>query len=377
MTKLIKTFFASEIAVGICLLLATAAALLICNSPQIAIYEEFFATEFFYHLNFREFVNDCLMAFFFLLVGLELKKEMLIGELSSAKKFSLPFITACGGVIAPILIYYFFNRDFTQNLRGFAIPCATDIAFAYGIIALFGKQISLPLKVFVVALAVIDDLMAILIIVIFYSAKLDSTYLYLSGALLAVLALMNSFSIKRIFPYLLVGLPLWFCVWHSGIHASIAGFLLSLFVPLRMEGESPLVRLARSIAPMVNFFILPLFAFANAGVHIQNFSAESLNQPVVLGIALGLFFGKQIGVMLFGVLAVKFKIAVLPSGANWMEFYKASIFTAIGFTMSLFIASLAFADYLLLFNEAKIGILLGSFAAMLFAAMVIFIFRKK
>ena len=377
MKKLIKTFFASDIAVGICLMVSTAAALALCNSPQFPIYEEFFATEFLFGMNLRHFINDFLMAIFFLLVGLELKKEILLGELSEKKKIALPLIAACGGVIAPIIIYYFFNHNSAENIAGFAIPCATDIAFVYGAIALFGKRISPQIRIFVVALAIIDDLIAILIIAFFYSHNIDFTYIWLGLMLLCALALMNYFSLREIYFYLIAGFFLWLVVLRSGIHASLAGALLAAFIPLKINSANPLETLAKKIAPMVNFLILPLFAFANAGVHIEKFSVDFFTSSIVLGVALGLFYGKQIGVMLFSFIAVKLKISVLPTGANWREFYLASILTGIGFTMSLFIASLSFPFHPVLFDEAKVGILLGSLAAAIFAGLVIFIFRKK
>lgn len=386
MQKLIKTFFKSEVAVGISLTIATILALMISNSASHQIYKDFFAINLPLSLDFigiskemtlLDWINDFLMAIFFLLVGLELKKEILLGELSTKTKRSLPFIAACGGVIMPILIFYFFNKGNAENMRGFAIPCATDIAFAYGAIALFGKRISNSLKVFVVALAVIDDMIAILIIAFFYSDNIDLTYILLSCVALLLLAILNFCSVKKILPYLLCGLFLWLMILKTGVHASLAGVLLSMFIPMKIKDEVILPRIARQIAPTVNFLILPIFAFANAGVRIENFSYDVFLQPMVLGIVAGLFFGKQIGVMLFSFIAMKLKISAMPSGANWLGFYTAAIFTAIGFTMSLFIASLSFDTNHQLFDEAKIGILLGSLISVIFGSLVIFIFKKK
>ncbi len=371
-------------AVGISLTIAAILALMISNSTSYQIYQDFFAINLPLSLDFigiskemtlLDWINDFLMAIFFLLVGLELKKEILLGELSTNTKRYLPFIAACGGVIMPILIFCFFNKGNAENMRGFAIPCATDIAFAYGAIALFGKKISNSLKVFVVALAVIDDLIAILIIAFFYSDNIDLTYILLSCFALLLLAILNFFSVKKILPYLLCGIFLWLMVLKTGIHASLAGVLLSMFIPMKVSNEPLLPKLAHQIAPAVNFLILPIFAFANAGVRIENFSYDIFLQPVVLGIVAGLFFGKQIGVMLFSFIAIKLKISAMPSGANWLELYIAAIFTAIGFTMSLFIAGLSFDTNQQLFDEAKIGILFGSLLSVIFASLIIFIIK--
>lgn len=365
---------------------ATALALLISNSNSYQIYQDFFTINLPLNLDFiginkdltlLDWINDFLMAIFFLLVGLELKKEVLIGELSSKKKIALPFIAAIGGVIFPMIIFYFLNKDHAQNLRGFAIPCATDIAFAYGIIALFGNRISNSLKIFIIALAVIDDLIAILIIAFFYSDNVDLTYILLAVALLFFLAALNFFSVKKISPYLIFGTILWLMILKSGIHASLAGVLVAMFIPLQIKNEAPLAKLASQIAPLVNFLILPIFAFANAGVRIENFSPDLLLNPLSLGVTFGLFFGKQFGVMLFSFVAVKMKICNLPRDSNWIKFYAVSIFAGIGFTMSLFIASLAFGGQIDLLNLAKIGILLGSAISVLWGSLIIYFITSK
>lgn len=378
MHKSIKTFFKSEIAIGISLLLATAAALFVANSEGYKIYQDFFLIKTpLQNFTLHDFINDALMALFFLLIGLELKREVLVGELSSKKKIALPAIAAFGGIIIPLLIFYFFNHDDAQSLRGFAVPCATDIAFAYGMIALFGKKISNSLKVFVVALAVLDDLVAILIIAFFYSDDIQAIYLLLSALVLCALAILNFFAVRKIYFYLVLGVILWLMILKSGIHPTLAGVLLAMFIPLNIKKEAPLSKLAHQIAPLVNFLILPIFAFANAGVHIENFSADFFSHPLILGVAGGLFFGKQIGVMLFSFVAVKLKIANLPHGTNWSKFYGAAIFTGIGFTMSLFIGSLAFSSQNELFDLVKIGVLLGSILSVLYGSLVIYFNRNS
>lgn len=370
----IKTFFKSEISIGILLLAATALSLLVANSTGYEAYRDFLAISLplkfdainlYKNLTIHDWINDALMALFFLLVGLELKKEILIGELASKSKVALPAIAALGGIIFPALIFIFLNFDHKENLRGFAVPTATDIAFAYGIISLFGKRISNSLKIFLVALAILDDLVAILIIAFFYSSHIDFNFLAFAALAILGLIFLNVKNSNKISLYLLWGIFLWLMILKSGIHPTLAGVILAMFIPKPL-----LANIAHKIAPTVNFLILPIFAFANAGVRIENFSAEIFTQPLVLGIIFGLFFGKQIGVMLFSFLAVKLKITHLPRGANWPEFYGAAIFTGIGFTMSLFIGSLAFLGNDLAFDEVKIGVLGGSFLSALFGILV-------
>jgi Na+:H+ antiporter, NhaA family len=369
----LKVFFKSEIAIGISLLVATTLALLIANSSGYEAYRAFFAINLpNSSISIHTWINDALMAIFFLLIGLELKKEILVGELSSRKKFLLPAIAALGGIIFPALIFIFCNLDHKENLRAFAVPTATDIAFAYGMISLFGKKVSNSVKVFLVALAVLDDLVAILIIAFFYSQQINLTYLGFAIVALFILAFFNFKNFKQVSSYLIVGFFLWIAVFKSGIHPTIAGVLLALFIPLQINNKSILANLAHKISPIVNFLILPIFAFANAGVRVESFSAETFLQPMVFGIILALFFGKQIGVMLFSFCAVKLNLTHLPRGSNWLEFYAAAIFTGIGFTMSLFIGTLAFFNNELFLNEIKIGVLSGSFLSAIFGMLVIF-----
>jgi NhaA family Na+:H+ antiporter len=378
--KRLITFFKSEISVGILLMLAAIAALAISNSQNFAIYQNFFSTplplridflNIYKDLNILAWINDGAMALFFLLVGLELKKEILSGELSSRKKIALPAIAAFGGVIFPILIFVFLNSSQAENLRGFAIPAATDIAFAYGLVSLFGKKISNSLKVFLIALAILDDLVAIILIAFFYAAEFNIFYFSLAFFPLVALLFLNLKNSNKISFYLFFGIFLWLMILKSGIHATLSGVILAFFIPLKIKEENLLKKLAHQISPIVNFLILPLFAFANAGVKIAGFSPDFSSQSILFGSALGLFFGKQLGVMLFSFLAVKLKIADLPRGANWLEFYAIAVFTGIGFTMSLFIAELAFYNSeSSLLNQAKIGILFGSLISAIWGILI-------
>lgn len=384
--NLLKSFFQSQMSVGLTLIFATFCALIISNSKNFTIYQDFFNQNIDLNLEFlalykaltlRDWINDFLMAIFFFLIGLELKSEILVGELSSKKKMALPLICAIGGVVVPMLFFLYFNRDIPENMRGLAIPCATDIAFAYGFITLFGKTFSDSLKVFIVALAVIDDLIAILIIAIFYSKNIEIFYLGYSCLAIVGLVILNSRNSSKIFLYILLGLMLWLMILKSGLHATLAGVILALFIPLKIGKNNFLEKIAHKISPMVNFFILPIFAFANSGVRIEGFSLEKISSPIIVGVTFGLFFGKQIGVMLSAYLSLKFGFAKLPRGTNWIEFYGASLFTGIGFTMSLFIASLAFSDNLKNFDDAKIGVLLGSIFSVIAGGLVAWFIRRK
>lgn len=379
--KLMLKFFKSEIAVGIFLFASAIAAQFVINFD-----EEFYHGLLSFSLassdfTLHHFINDALMSLFFLLIGLELKKEILVGELSNKKKIFLPLIAAIGGVIFPALIFIFFNFSDKNNLRGFAIPSATDIAFAYGMISLFGKRISNSAKVFLVTLAIIDDVFAILFIAFFYSQNLDFSFLLFSTLPLIALTILNFKRCEKISLYLISGFFLWLFILKSGFHPTLAGVLLALFIPLQISNKSLLSKLSHNLAPLVNFFILPLFAFANCGIKIADFSWQILFEPLVLGIALGLFLGKQFGVMLFSFLAVKLKIAQLPHRTNWLEFYAIAIFSGIGFTMSLFISGLSFLGNStaenFVFNEAKIGVLLGSLLAIIYGSLVVFLSLKS
>jgi len=392
--KTVTTFFKAEAATGILLLLSTILALSIANSSNSSAYFEFLkiplplAIDFLNiekNLSLRDWINDALMAIFFFLISLELKKEILIGELSTKRKASLPLIAALGGVIFPAIIFIIININNSENLRGFAIPTATDIAFAYGILCLFGKKISKSLKIFIVSLAVIDDLVAILIIAFFYSKDLQISYLLLSLIPLVGLVLLNFKGSDKIFLYVILGIFLWLMILKSGVHSTLAGVLLAAFIPLKINNKNLLENLAHKISPTVNFLILPLFAFANSGIEFKNFSYDFFGsfftKPLTMGIIVGMFFGKQIGVMLFSFLAVKFKISHLPQGCNWREFYAASIFTGIGFTMSIFIAGLAFIENdtleKIMLDEVKLAILIGSLLSILYGSFITTTFTKQ
>ena len=383
MLKRVKKIFELEASTGILLLIAAIAALMVANSQNFTIYQDFFSIKIPLNLSFfgiykdltlHDWINDALMAIFFLLVGLELKEEVLAGELSSKSRAMLPAIAACGGVIVPALVFYLCNLNHEENLRGFAIPTATDIAFAYGVICLFGNKISKSLKVFLFSLAIFDDLNAILIIAFFYSQSLAPIFMLLAFLVTCCLAILNLKKSTNVSFYLILGAILWIMVLKSGIHATIAGIVLAMFIPRQKD---VLHKLIKKIAPIVNFLILPLFAFANSGVRIENFSLEIFTKPLVLGIILGLFIGKQIGVMLFSFVAIKLGLTHLPRSpkgtASWLEFYGVSILTGIGFTMSFFIGSLAFLNNPSRFDEVKIGVLAGSFLSAIFGMLIIYI----
>jgi NhaA family Na+:H+ antiporter len=383
----VKKIFELEASTGILLFIATILALLVANSANFTIYNNFFSYNLPLNLKFiglyknltiHDWINDALMAIFFLLVGLELKEEILVGELSSKSRVMLPAISACGGVIFPALIFYLCNFNNSENLRGFAIPTATDIAFAYGAICLFGNKVSKSLKVFLISLAIFDDLNAILIIAIFYSHNISLFYIGLAILCAFMLAIFNLKKFTNLFLYLGLGIILWLMFLKSGIHASAAGVVLAMFIP---RDNDTLHKLIKKIAPMVNFLILPLFAFANCGVRFENFSLEIFTSQLVLGITFGLFFGKQIGVMLFSFLAIKLGFTHLPRSpkgvASWFEFYAISVLTGIGFTMSFFIGSLAFVNNHSAIDEVKIGVFCGSFLSLIFGLILIFFATRK
>ena len=307
-------------------------------------------------------INDGLMAIFFFLVGLEIKREVLQGELSSFDKAALPIFAAIGGMAAPALIYVSFNWADPETIRGWAIPAATDIAFALGILALFGSRAPVSLKIFLLAVAIIDDLGAIVIIAIFYTADLSLSALGLAAVGFAGLLALNLFGIKRITPYVLIGAFMWVCVLKSGVHATLAGVLTALVIPMQgrtPEAQSPLHRVEHDLHPWVAFMVLPIFAFANAGVSFEGLSLGAILAPVPIGIALGLYLGKPIGVVAMSWLAVKLGVTKLPASMGWPQLLGVACLTGVGFTMSLFIGGLAFdsADKL---NEVRIGVLMGS-----------------
>ncbi len=368
-SKPFKWFFKLEAASGLILLISAILALIISNSTYSSYY--FGYLEKYIFIGFNEigiklsvlhWINDALMAIFFFFVTLEIKREFLQGELSNIKQALLPIIAAVGGMVVPALVYVLINLGDPETLNGWAIPSATDIAFSLGVLSLLGKRVPLSLKVFLTALAIIDDLGAILIIAIFYSGDLNLKYLSLMFLSFIILLIINKFNIKKFLPYLIIGLFLWDFTHNSGIHATIAGVLLAMTIPHREKEKdfSLLIKVEHSISPYVAFGIMPLFAFANAGVSLDGLSFGSLLDKVPLGIVLGLFVGKQLGVFVFSYVSIKLKIAQMPSNTSWYNFYGVGILTGIGFTMSLFVGNLAFVENMQYMDGVKIGVLTGS-----------------
>jgi NhaA family Na+:H+ antiporter len=310
-------------------------------------------------------INDGLMVVFFFLVGLEIKREILGGELSTPAQAALPGIAAVGGMVFPALVYFLLNREAPEFLGGWAIPAATDIAFALAVLTLLGNRVPASLKIFLLALAIIDDLGAIIIIAIFYTADLSVVSLALAGVGGIGLLVLNRAGVRRITPYVLIGVFIWVCVLKSGVHATLAGVAVAFFVPYRGAGDpeqSPLRRAEHGLHPWVSFGVMPIFAFANAGVSLGDLSLQSLTHSLTLGIALGLFVGKQIGVLLAVLIGVALGLCRRPTGASWLQVYGVALLTGIGFTMSLFIGGLAFPDPALA-AEVRLGVLSGSFAS--------------
>ena len=381
-----KWFFKLEAASGLVLLFAAIIALVISNSNLSELYFNTLnkylfigVNEFGLKLSVLHWINDALMSIFFFFVTLEIKREFLQGELSNIKQALLPIIAAVGGMLIPALVYVFINFGDTQTLRGWAIPSATDIAFSLGVLSLLGKRVPISLKVFLTALAIIDDLGAILIIALFYSGDLNIKYLILMFLAFIILLIINKFNIKKFFPYLLIGFFLWDFTHNSGIHATIAGVLLAMTIPHRKKEKdfSLLIKIEHAISPYVAFGIMPLFAFANAGVSLEGLSISSLMDKVPLGIVLGLFLGKQIGVFVFSYIAIKLKIAQMPSNSNWFNFYGVGVLTGIGFTMSLFVGNLAFIENIEYMDGVKIGVLTGSLLSTLFGYFLILLTPNK
>ncbi|MEH6558722.1 MAG: Na+/H+ antiporter NhaA [Oceanicoccus sp.] len=380
MIEPIKNFLKMESSGGILLVAATLLALVFANTPLYPDYQNFLNIPVEVRIGAFElakplllWVNDGLMAIFFFLVGLELKRELVDGELSSPSKLILPTIAAVGGMAIPAAIYSWFNWHNPAAMQGWAIPAATDIAFALGVLTLLGNRVPTALKIFLVSLAIIDDIGAIIIIALFYTADLSVLSLTVAGICLVTLFTFNRRGVDNLTPYILVGLILWTSVLKSGVHATLAGVALAFFIPYQTkDNRSPVKELEHDLHGSVAFFILPLFAFMNAGVVISGSAVAALTTGIPLGIALGLFFGKQIGIFGFSWIAVKLKLAPPPT-ISWSQLYGVSILCGIGFTMSLFIGSLAFeqtgADYLAV---DRLGILMGSFVS----AIVGFIYLK-
>jgi NhaA family Na+:H+ antiporter len=367
-------FIQHEAAGGIVLLAAAILALILQNSPLSSLYDALLETSvpigagsLVLEKTLLHWINDGLMAIFFFLVGLEIKREILVGELSTQQKASLPVIGAIGGMMVPALIYAGVNWSDQEALHGWAIPAATDIAFALGVLALLGPRVPVSLKVFLLALAIIDDLGAIVIIALFYASNLSFTALGLAAIGTAGLVALNRAGVTRILPYVLVGLFIWLCVLESGVHATLSGVVTALAVPLapaKGQTHGPLERLEEALHPWVTFGVLPLFAFANAGISLAGLTPEKLVSPIPVGIALGLFLGKPIGIVGFSLVGVALKLADKPADATWPQFAGVAVLGGIGFTMSLFIGMLAFADAERT-AEIRFGVLAGTFASAL------------
>jgi NhaA family Na+:H+ antiporter len=416
-----QRFFALEAASGILLLLSAIAALIWANSPWASSYFELWATTVTIDVGVLAiskplllWINDGLMAIFFFVVGLEIKREVLVGELADPKKAALSIAAAAGGMLVPAVIYMWMNRN-GAGAAGWGIPMATDIAFALGVIALLGSRVPLALKVFVTAVAIVDDLGAVLVIALFYTAELSPAALGMAAAFLACLGLLNAVGLRRTWPYALLGIALWVAVLKSGMHATIAGVLLAFTIPARRvidapeflsraelllaefredlkpghseptadqqhtlqslevasrELGTPLQRLEHSLHPAVAFFIVPVFALANAGVAVGGDIGATMTSPITLGIILGLLFGKQIGILAFSWMAARIGLAALPQGVRWRQIWGVSVLCGIGFTMSLFIAGLALTEPVLL-DSAKVGILAGSVVCGLLGALLL------
>ncbi|AXH10724.1 Na+/H+ antiporter NhaA [Malaciobacter halophilus] len=379
----IEDFIKSESSAGIVLIFVTIAALILKNTDFSPIYNAFLHTPVevrFGALNIAKplflWINDGLMAIFFFLIGLEVKRELLEGHLSSAKQITLPAIAAVGGMLVPALVYVYFNMGDEIAMKGWAIPTATDIAFALGILSLLGSRVPVSLKIFLMALAILDDLGAIVVIALFYTTDLSITSIVVATLALIVLIALNRFKVIKPAAYILVGIILWVSVLKSGVHATLAGVALAFTIPLRSKTKdgkefSMLKDMEHSLHYWVAFFILPLFAFVNAGVDLRNISPEQLLTNVPMGIMLGLFIGKQLGVFGFSYIAIKLKLATIPEGANFKQLYGVAILTGIGFTMSLFVNSLAFTDDTLFAYTDKLAILIGSFLSGIFGYLIL------
>lgn len=376
----------SKTAPGILLCLSALTALVFANTSLQDLYAGFKnipvvfqAGAFIIDKPLLLWINDGLMAIFFLLIGLEIKRELLEGHLSSRDKAILPAIAALGGLTVPALIYAYINWNDAVAINGWAIPAATDIAFALGIMMILGDRVPTALKVCLVAIAIIDDLAAVIIIALFYTAEISVQSLLLAGLGLSIALFMNVRKVTNLGPYVMVGLFIWACVLKSGVHATLAGVALGLLIPLKVkneDGKSPLKVMEHALHPWVAFGVIPIFAFANAGVSFAGITMETFMQPVTLGIMLGLFLGKQIGVMTITWLACTIKICRLPDGVTWQQYYGMALLTGIGFTMSLFIGTLAFTDVEMA-TPVRLGVLSGSFLSAMAGIAILLLTTKQ
>jgi len=368
--QLFKRFLQMESASSILLFIIAVLALLWANSSLAFIQQQFID-------KFLFFINEGLMALFFLTVGLEIKRGYLTGQLSRISQVLLPLVAAFGGMIVPALVYCGINYYHPETLRGWATPVATDIAFALGVLSLFGQRVPNTLKLFLLVLAIFDDIGAIFIIAVYYNHGLSYLFLTISGILLSILFLINHFSVRQLWPYLLLGAGLWLSLFYAGIHPTVAGFLLALMIP---DGEnvSPLHVLEDFLKPWVAYAIMPLFALANAGISLKGLHVNILTDVVVLGIALGLFVGKQLGVFIFSWTIIKLKLAKLPEKSSWAQLYGVAILCGIGFTMSLFLGTLSFANEGGYLVEVRIGVIIGSLlSGLIGASILMFAFPKS
>ncbi|HEV2516117.1 MAG TPA: Na+/H+ antiporter NhaA [Devosia sp.] len=381
--SLLRHFLNGEASAGIVLMVAAALALIVANSPGAGLYEGVLHTKIG-PLSAEHWINDALMALFFLLVGLEIKREMIDGQLASWSRRILPGVAAAGGMVVPAIIYVALNINDPRAIHGWAIPTATDIAFALGVISLLGKRVPASLKIFLAALAIIDDLGAVIIIALFYSSGISWLDLAGSAVVLGLLFALNRRGVLNLWPYLLLGIVLWVFVYRSGVHATLAGVALALAIPLRMKdgrpddlARSPLHRLEHMLGKVVPFVVLPIFGFANAGVSFAGVSVQGLVDPLPLGVALGLVVGKFVGVFGSAAIAIRLGFADLPVHASWMQLLGTAMLCGIGFTMSLFIGLLAFAGEPSLQEQVKIGILIGSGVSALAGAAVLMMFTRR
>ncbi len=385
-TYQVQKFFSSNAAPGILLCVAALLAMIAENSPLYKLYDAIKDTPvvlqiglFIIDKPLLLWINDGLMAIFFLLVGLEIKRELIEGHLSKASQFALPAVAAAGGIIVPACIYAMINWNNPEAIDGWAIPAATDIAFALGILMVLGDRIPTSLKVLLVAIAIIDDLAAIIIIAVFYTSDLSITSLVMGSIGISILYLFNRAGVTKLGPYAVLGAIIWACVLKSGVHATLAGVVIGLLIPLKAtneDGKSPLKVMEHALHPWVAFLILPVFAFANAGVSLKGLGLDTFANPITLGIIFGLFFGKQIGVMGMTALAVTLKICKLPEGISWSQYYGMALLTGVGFTMSLFIGTLAFtgSEHA---TAVRLGVLAGSILSALAGTFVLLLSTRK
>ncbi|HKU94681.1 MAG TPA: Na+/H+ antiporter NhaA [Vineibacter sp.] len=381
MHRAVYRFFQSDAAPGIVLITVAAITIILANTRLEPSVEVFLATKL--TLSFGElglskplvlWINDGLMAVFFLLVGLEIKREALEGALSQPSQIAMPIVAAAGGMLAPAAVYAALNWSDATALRGWAIPAATDIAFSIGVLAVLGRRVPLALKLFLTTLAIVDDLGAIIIIAAFYTSELSGTALVLAGVCVAAMVALNLAGVRKAGPYLLIGVALWVCVLKSGVHATLAGVVTAFCLPLRGGDEAPedraFIHLEHALQPWVAFFIMPVFAFANAGVSFAGLTAAHMVEPVTLGIAAGLFIGKQVGVFGAAALFIRMGFATMPANGTWMKLYGVSLCAGIGFTMSLFIGTLAWDDPAYA-APLRIGVLAGSILSALIGYAVL------